>query len=118
MAYSEDAEKVYKTWLKRQQSLSYVFKQELGKLDSDFNRNFLCKSNEHPMLLKKFLGKEISLETMCLLFEFSGAKKYWDAKMQYDLVYDSVKTKIEKYSPFIKCDKDKLKKIVLDYFGE
>ena len=118
LAYSEDAEKVYKTWLKRQQSLSYVFKQELGKLDSDFNRNFLCKSNEHPMLLKKFLGKEISLETMCLLLEFSGAKKYWDAKMQYDLVYDSVKTKIEKYSPFIKCDKDKLKKIVLDYFGE
>ena len=49
LAYSEDAEKVYKTWLKRQQSLSYVFKQELGKLDSDFNRNFLCKSNEHPM---------------------------------------------------------------------
>ena len=118
LAYSEDAEKVYKTWLKRQQSLSYVFKQELGKLDSDFNRNFLCKSNEHPMLLKKFLGKEISLETMCLLLEFAGAKKYWDAKMQYDLVYDSVKTKIEKYSPFIKCDKDKLKKIVLDYFGE
>lgn len=118
LAYSEDAEKVYKTWLKRQQSLSYVFKQELGKLDSDFNRNFLCKSNEHPMLLKKFLGKEISLETMCLLLEFAGAKKHWDAKMQYDLVYDSVKTKIEKYSPFIKCDKDKLKKIVLDYFGE
>ena len=55
---------------------------------------------------------------MCLLLEFAGAKKYWDAKMQYDLVYDSVKTKIEKYSPFIKCDKDKLKKIVLDYFGE
>ena len=118
LAYSEDAEKVYKTWLKRQQSLSYVFKQELGKLDSDFNRNFLCKSNEHPMLLKKFLGKEISLETMCLLLEFAGAKKHWDSKMQYDLVYDSVRTKIEKYSPFIKCDKDKLKKIVLDYFGE
>jgi hypothetical protein len=118
LAYSEEAETVYKTWLKRQQSLTYLFKQELGKLDSDFNRNFLCKSNEHPLLLKKFLGKEISLETMCLLLEFSGAKKHWDTQMQYDLVYDGVKTKIEKYTPFINCDKEKLKKIVLDYFQE
>ena len=29
-----------------------------------------------------------------------------------------LKTKIDKYSPFIKCDKDKIKNIVLDYFGE
>lgn len=117
LAYSEDAEKTYKNWLKRQQSLSYVFKQELGKLDSDFNRNFMVKSNEHPLLLKLFLAKEISLETLCLLLEFTGAKKHWDSKMQYDLVYDSIKTKIEKYTPFIKCEKDKLKKIVLDYFS-
>lgn len=117
LAYSEDAEKTYKNWLKRQQSLSYVFKQELGKLDSDFNRNFVVKSNEHPLLLKLFLAREISLETLCLLLEFTGAKKHWDSKMQYDLVYDSIKIKIEKYSPFIRCDKEKLRKIVVDYFS-
>ena len=117
LAYSENAEKTYKNWLKRQQSLSYIFKQELGKLDSDFNRNFVVKSNEHPLLLKLFLGKEISLETLCLLLEFTGAKKHWDNKMQYDLVYDIVKTKIEKYTPFIRCDREKLRKVVLDYFS-
>lgn len=117
LAYSENAEKTYKSWLKRQQSLSYVFKQELGKLDSDFNRNFVVKSNEHPLLMKMFLAKEISLETMCLLLEFTGAKKHWDSKMQYDLVYDSIKTKIEKYTPFIKCEREKLRKIVVDLFS-
>lgn len=117
LAYSENAEKTYKNWLKRQQSLSYVFKQELGKLDSDFNRNFVVKNNEHPLLMKMFLAKEISLETMCLLLEFTGAKKHWDSKMQYDLVYDSIKIKIEKYTPFIKCERDKLRKIVVDHFS-
>lgn len=117
LAYSENAEKTYKNWLKRQQSLSYVFKQELGKLDSDFNRNFVVKSNEHPLLLKLFLASEISLETICLLLEFTGAKKHWDSKMQYDLVYDSIKTKIEKYTPFIRCDREKLRKIVVDHFS-
>lgn len=118
LAYSENAEKVYKDWLKRQQSLSYVFKQELTKLKSNFNENFICNENQHPYLLRLYLGKEISLETLCLLLEFSGAMKYWNSKLEYDLVWDSLKTKIEKYIPFVKGDKDKLKKIVLDYFGE
>ena len=116
LAYSEEAEKRYKQWLKRQQSLTYVFKQQLGKLDSDFNQNFIVKDNEHPLLLKLFLGNDIDLETMCILLDVTGAKKHWDSKMKYDMIYDSVKLKIEKYTPFIKYDKEKMKKIVLDYF--
>jgi hypothetical protein len=118
LAYSEEAEKTYKVWLKRHQSLTYVFKQELGNLDTRFNENFVCPESSHPYLLKLYLGKQISLETLCLLLEITGAKKHWDSKMEYDLIWDSLKIKIEKYSPFIKCDKDKIKNIVLDYFGE
>ena len=118
LAYSETAEKTYKDWLKRQQSLTYNFKQELNKLDEDFNNNFLIKDNDHPILLKKFLGSEISLETICILLDLTGAKNHWDKKMQYDLVWDNTRTKIEKYTPFIKYDKEKIKNILLDHFGE
>jgi hypothetical protein len=118
LAYSEEAEKTYKTWLKRQQSLTYVFKQELGNLNTRFNENLICKNNEHPFLLQLYLGKQISLDTLCLLLEISGAKKHWDSKMQYDLVWDTTRIKVEKYIPFITYDKDKIKNIVLDYFDE
>jgi len=118
LAYSESAEKTYKAWIKRQQSLTYIFQNDLEKLDRVLKNNFTCKSGEHPLLLKKFLGKEISLETLCILLEFSGAKAMWDTKMEYDLVWESFKTKIEKYLPFIKYEKDKLVKIALDYFEE
>jgi hypothetical protein len=118
LAYSEEAEKTYKSWLKRQQSLSYVFKQELGNLDTRFNENLICRDNEHPFLLKLYLGKQVSLDTLCLLLDISGAKKHWDSKMQYDLIWDTIRIKVEKYSPFISCDKDKIKNIVLDYFDE
>jgi len=118
LAYSEEAEKTYKSWLKRQQSLSYVFKQELGNLDIRFNENLICRDNEHPFLLKLYLGKQVSLDTLCLLLDISGAKKHWDSKMQYDLIWDTIRIKVEKYSPFITCDKDKIKNIVLDYFDE
>jgi hypothetical protein len=118
LAYSDEAEKVYKDWVKRQQSFTYLFKQDLSKLDTDFNVNFVVKNNEHPILLKRYFAKEISLETLCLLLEFADAKKYWDTKMQYDLVWDNSKIKIEKYTPFINVDKNNLKKIVIDYFDE
>jgi len=118
LAYSEVAEKVYKDWSKRQQSLSYVFKQDLTKLDPVLKNNFNCKEGEHPLLLRLYLGKEISLETLCLLLEFSGVKQKWDSRMEYDLVWESLKTKIEKYTPFIKYDKDKIVKIALDFFDE
>ena len=116
IAYSESAEKIYKDWSKRQQSLSYTFRQELSKLNSNFDENLIIKNNEHPILLKKYLGKEISLETICILLEMTGAKKHWDSKMQYDLIWDNTRIKIEKYTPFIKYDKEKIKTILFDYF--
>jgi len=118
LAYSEEAENNYKEWLKRQQSLSYVFKQDLSKLNDNFNDNFICRDNEHPILLKKYLGKEISLETLCLLLVITGAKKHWDTKMQYDLVWDNLRTRVEKYTPFINVDKEKIKKLIVDFFIE
>lgn len=118
LAYSEQAEKNYKDFIKRQQSLTYVFKNDLGKLDPNFDNNFKIKNNEHPILLKKYLGGEVSLETLCLLIQLVGAKKLWDKKMEYDLVWSGLKVKIEKYTPFIKCDKEKMKEIVVDYFSE
>lgn len=117
LAYSEDAEKRYKEWLKRKQSLSYSFKNDLNHLTTKFDDNFVITSKDpHPYLLKLYLGKFVSLETVCILLDLTGAKKHWDKKMQYDLVYDSVKIKIEKYTPFVQYDKEKIKKIVVDFF--
>lgn len=116
LAYSEDADKNYKEWVRKKQSLSYEFKQDLSKLGDDFDEIFICKDNEHPLLLKRFLGGDISLETLCLLLNISGAKKHWNKKLQYDLVWSKIKTKIEKYTPFIEADIEKLKDICLDMF--
>lgn len=118
LAYSEDAEKIYKDWLRRNQSLTYTFKDELNRLSSNFNDNFLIgKKEQHPLLLRRYLGGDVSLETICILLDLSKAKRYWDKKMEYDLIYQEVKMKIEKYTPFVRYDKERIKKIVLDYFS-
>lgn len=117
LAYSEDAEKTYKEWLKKTQSLTYVVKNEIKELAPTFDVNFVVYKDEtHPYLLKMYLGGYVSLETMCILLDLTKAKKHWDSKMEYDPIYQEIKLKIEKYTPFIKYDKEKVKNIVIDYF--
>ena len=48
----------------------------------------------------------------------TGAINQWNKKLQYDPIWDEIKLRVEKYTPFIKYDKDKTKKICLDYFSE
>ncbi len=118
LAYSDDAERVYKDWLKRNQSLTYVVANDLSQLDSPFDGNFIVsKTQSHPRLLQLYLGGHVTLETVCILLDITKAKKHWDSKMEFDPIYDEVRKKIEKYTPFIKYDKVKIKKIVLDYFS-
>lgn len=118
LAYSEEAEQTYLAWLKRQQSLTYSFKTELGMLEPNFDQNFLCVDHEHPILLKQYLAGTISLETLCILLKLTGAKKHWDQKMEYDVIWDAIKVTVEKYTPFLKYDQEKMKQIVVDYFAE
>ena len=117
LAYADKPQKIYKEWIKRKQSISYTFKQDLEKLEQKFDDNFISKEGEHPPLLKKFLGKEISLETFCIILELAGAEKHWIKKLKYDLVWENTKRKVKKYLPFIEYDKDKFKQILIDFYS-
>lgn len=118
IAYSPAAEKVYTDWLKRQQSLLYNFKEELNHLKPDFDSNFKVESHSHPYVLSLFLRKELSIETLAILASITNCIPYWRKKLEYDPVAEEVINKIVKYRPFLNYDKDKVKEIVLDKFGD
>jgi len=117
ISYSDAANETYIKWLKIQQSMKYTVKQDLAKLHQSFDDNFIIKANEHPILLRAYLGGEITLETICLLLELSKASKHWNSKLQYDLIYEELKMKFRKYTPFIKTDRVEIKKIIVDYYN-
>ena len=117
IAFSPEAGKVYTDWSKRQQSLMYLFKEELSKLDENFDSNFKAEDRTHPYVLKLFIRKEISLETLVILVDLVRCASYWSKKFEYDPTVEEVLNKIMKYRPFLEYDKEKAKKIVLDKFG-
>ena len=102
----------YVDWKKRTQSLSYVFKEESESLFKDKNVDeiFDC-SQGHPIVLKKFLGGNISLETLVIYDRILGYGKDFDKKLK-DPVWETVSRRVRKYTPFLNIDVFRYKKIL------
>ena len=111
-------ERTYSDWMRRQQSLTYLFKEQSKKLlsEKELEEVFNC-SRGHPPILKKYLGGEISLETL-VIFEkiFSFGKKF-NRKLK-DPVWETVSMKIKKYVPFLNINVFQYKKILREIVDE
>ena len=111
-------ERTYADWMRRQQSLTYLFREQSKKLLSEkkLEEVFNC-SKGHPPILKKYLGGEISLETL-VIFEkiFSFGKKF-NRKLK-DPVWETVSMKMKKYVPFLNINVFHYKKILREIVDE
>ena len=111
-------ERNYSQWMKRKQSLTYLFKEQSSELLSqkDLKEVFDC-SKGHPPLLKKYLGGEISLETLTILEKVFSFVKNFDEKLK-DPVWETVSMKIKKYIPFLNINVFHYKKILRELINE
>ena len=105
-------ERNYADWMRRKQSLTYLFKEQSGKLlsENELETVFDC-SKGHPVILKKYLGGEISLETLTIMEKVFSFVKDFDKKLT-DPVWETVSLKIKKYIPFININVYNYKKIL------
>ena len=102
----------YQECQKKVQSLSYVFKEEVNTLFDGYKVDevFDC-SKGHPLILRSYLGKNTSLETLVICDRILGYRKDLDKKLN-DPVWETVSRKIKKYSPFLNIDVPRYKKIL------
>ena len=108
----KNGEERYIDWKKRTQSLSYVFREESEFLfkDHQMDEVFDC-SRGHPIILKKFLGGNISLETLVIYDRILGYGSNFDKKLK-DPVWETVSRRVRKYTPFLNIDVFRYKKIL------
>lgn len=109
----KNGETNYRNWMKKHQALSYIFKEEVESILNieNFDQMFKIENNKHPEILKKYLKKEISLESMIILDFILNYKDKFDKKLK-DPVWKFVSIRMQKYSPFIHINKDKYKNIL------
>lgn len=99
-----------KNWLEHKkvnQSLEYVYKNDIEKLLTlveNFDILFKVGEGNHPKLVKAYLGKKISLETLVILEKVLEYRKQFDAKISETYVWPKVSLLIKKYEPFLDID--------------
>ena len=106
-------------WLEHQkviQSLEYTYKNDLENLLTNgqkFDIIFECGQGSHPRLLKQYLGKKISLETMVILDKVLSYRENFDKAISETYIWPDISKRLEKYSPFVKIDVRKFRQITL-----
>jgi hypothetical protein len=112
-------EEAYQSWLKRMQSISYIFEQDLNFLSLEkesFDDLLLSTDSEHPPIITYYLQEEISLETVVIINKLTGFMNKADKEITETIVWPDISLKIRKYDPFVRVNLDKMKKIVLKVF--
>lgn len=114
---TEDADSEYKVWQKTQQSISYVFEQDLHNLfDSVNNPEELLKvvDGQYPLLYTLYTQGKSTKETLIILNEILNFMPMWVKKVDDDIIFPEFIKSCEKYKPFLNYDKVKLKNLLKD----
>lgn len=118
----EEAQKNYKTWLKRKESIAYFFKRDLDtiilhaeKENLQYYHLLSWRENVHPEVMKLYIGGYITIESMSILNDFTNYIDDWKKVDTLKLLWSGELRRIEKIKGFIKYNPEKLK-VIYDSF--
>jgi hypothetical protein len=112
----QDGEDRYLEWKRKIDSLSRVFKDDLSKLDDDYQQNFVAHNGHHPPVMNLFMQKKITLETFTLLTNLSNIFPYWEKEIVDRIVARDIIRLSRKYRPFLSIDEKKFKNLIRERF--
>jgi len=102
--------------MKRVESLGYQLKQELPMFVGMSFDGLFHRGMNHPKILKMYLGRQVSLETLSTLVYLVDCADYW--KESDDILLQEMALKAYKYWPFLAIQDDtKLRNMVLEHFS-
>lgn len=95
----------YIDWKRRNEGLTYFFKEGCRGLAKDFKDPILLFRGNPPAILNEYLGGRINLETLTIFDMFSDAVS--NMKDEHGM-FDTHKMLVRKYRPFINVDVSKM----------
>ena len=108
----------YENWKEKRTNFYDIFAEEIQPFVENFNPIFKVKKSEHPLLLKEYLGKRVSLETLIILDELLDFTKSWNRNMSEDYIWYDVNKLLQKYKRFLTIDKKQYRIQLLNLIEE
>jgi len=118
----EEANEYYIEWIKRKQSMTKTFEDDLGIIQLEAEKNVLSMDqiinftlNDYPCIIKLYLGKKVSIESLTILNEFMDFIPKWKQNQSAMLILENDIRKIEKLKGFVKYVPEKIKPIFNEF---
>ena len=110
----------YQSWKLKRQGFFDLFVAELTPhiQGTQLNPLFKVENNQHPKLLKEYLGGRISLETLIILDDLVQYTKNWDKEMGDDVVWKDLSFFLKKYNGFLTINAEKYRIKLLNLIEE
>lgn len=112
--FDAESNNTYLSWKKRMESLAYTFKTDMQRVLTELNLTafeetniFNVTKNQHPYIIRAYMSKTISIESLVILNKLFGFCDKFDKDIEETLVWPDISRLIRKYSPFVKINKDK-----------
>ena len=122
---NEDANERYMELQKTLQSMSYIFSNDMDYIFSYirthnlvFDDLFFGEVNDHPILLRMALHKDIHLETFVIMNKVLDFIGDFDKRIGENYIWPDFRNKTIKYGKFIDADKNKYVQIMRDKANE
>ena len=107
-----EAEQNYRNYKKVQESIHRTFEVDINKLsDYDLEQLLISEDGQHPLIIKLWMQEEILLETVVILNSILGFIPRESKKIKDTIIWPDQKRLIEKFTPFVKFDANKIKLI-------
>ena len=117
------AEDNLQEFTRRKESLTRIFENDLNEVVLQKEKNNLSRKqifefnlDSYPLLLKMYIGKKVTVETMFILSKINGYLKMWSHNSM--LLWGDEIRRIEKCEGFVKFDAPKLSQIYASFIEE
>lgn len=105
--FGMDQQMKFNEFLRRKESLSYMFSNDIDNLLEDFDKNFEVPPGDYPFLLKLLTRKKISKETFIIIQDCVRFFKRWNDQISDPVLWPKIAMNCKKLHPFLEYDKDK-----------
>lgn len=113
-----DKEMKYNEFLRRKQSLTYIFENDIDNLLEDFDKNFeVPDDGDYPFLLKLLTRKKIAKESFIIMNDCVRFFGLWNKKITDPVLWPQIALNCKKLYPFIEYNKEKYCSILRNKFS-
>ena len=107
----------YNDFLRRKQTLKYIFECDIDNLLEDFNKNFEVVNGEYPYLLNLLVRKKITKESFIIIQDCVRFFNAWNKQISDPVLWPTIAMNCKKLYPFLGYDKAKYCAILQNKFS-